>query len=197
MKQIITFLTFINFALPAFSQDKTYLQTIGQFRKNYINTHEVVKAGDRRYLNFFKINEKFKVNARVEKINDSTGFMMPTSGKAKTKYFRYGYLHFSINGKNCKLTVFRSESLMNSSKYRDYLFVPFTDLNSGAKSYGGGKYIDLNTTDIINDNVVLDFNKAYNPYCAYASGFNCPIPPRENALEVGIEAGEKAFGKTH
>ncbi len=84
---------------------------------------------------------------------------------------------------------------MNDPTYKNYLFLPFTDLTSGEESYGGGRYIDLETTDIFNNKVIIDFNKAYNPYCAYASGYNCPIPPRENDLPVAVKAGEMNFGK--
>ncbi|HNJ28593.1 MAG TPA: DUF1684 domain-containing protein, partial [Ferruginibacter sp.] len=80
----------------------------------------------------------------------------------------------------------------------DYLFVPFTDLTTGDESYGSGRYIEFYIQDIQGDGTLqLDFNKAYNPYCAYASGFKCPIPPRENALNVAIKAGEKNFAKPH
>ncbi len=84
---------------------------------------------------------------------------------------------------------------MSDSVYKDHLFLPFTDLTSGEESYGGGRYIDLETTGIINNRLVIDFNKAYNPYCTYSDGYNCPIPPRENDLPVAIRAGEKAFAK--
>ena len=86
---------------------------------------------------------------------------------------------------------------MNDEKYKNYLFVPYTDLTSGNKSYGGGKYLDFMMEDIQNNMLLIDFNKAYNPYCAYTSGYNCPIPPRENNLLIAIKAGEMNFGKKH
>ena len=86
---------------------------------------------------------------------------------------------------------------MKHKKLKDYLLVPFGDATSGFESYGGGRYMDFNIPDIKNNKVVLDFNKAYNPYCAYVSGkYNCPLPPRENELPVAIFAGEKTFTKT-
>jgi uncharacterized protein (DUF1684 family) len=76
------------------------------------------------------------------------------------------------------------------------LFLPFTDLTSGEESYAAGRYIDLSFSDVTGDKVVIDFNKSYNPYCAYVSGkYNCPIPPRENSLNIAILAGEKTYGK--
>ncbi len=85
---------------------------------------------------------------------------------------------------------------MAVAEYKDQLFLPFTDLTSGEESYAAGRYIDLIFDDILDNKVIIDFNKAYNPYCAYVSGkYNCPIPPRENSLNVAILAGEKNFGK--
>jgi len=75
------------------------------------------------------------------------------------------------------------------------LFIPFADVTSGDETYGTGRYIDISTKDIINNTVVIDFNKAYNPYCAYSNGYNCPIPPAENYLAVAIKAGERSFAK--
>jgi len=86
---------------------------------------------------------------------------------------------------------------MTSTDYADYLFIPFTDNTSGNESYGGGRYLDYKISDIKNNKLLLDFNKAYNPYCAYTTGYNCPIPPAENDLKVAIKAGEKAFEKKH
>ncbi|MEI9956742.1 MAG: DUF1684 domain-containing protein [Ferruginibacter sp.] len=94
-----------------------------------------------------------------------------------------------------QLTVYQSKSLTKNDQYKDYLFIPFTDATSGDESYGSGRYIDILTTDIKNNTVTIDFNKAYNPYCAYTTGYNCPIPPRENYLIVAVKAGEKSFAK--
>ena len=85
---------------------------------------------------------------------------------------------------------------MNLGEYKDHLFLPFTDLTSGELTYSAGRYIDLKMSDIVENVVVIDFNKSYNPYCAYVSGkYNCPIPPKENQLPVSILAGEKNFLK--
>jgi uncharacterized protein (DUF1684 family) len=75
------------------------------------------------------------------------------------------------------------------------LFIPFNDLTNYEETYGGGRYLDVSTTDIVNGKMVVDFNKSYNPYCAYSDGYNCPIPPDANKLQVTIKAGEKNYGK--
>lgn len=120
---------------------------------------------------------------------------MRTSGKKTPRYFKYGRLSFTIRDTLLFLTVYQGEQLMATEKYRDYLFVPYTDLTSGEESYGGGKYLEFYKKDIKVNKIMLDFNKAYNPYCAYTSGYNCPIPPRENDLNISLKAGEMVFGK--
>ena len=123
---------------------------------------------------------------------------METSGIIKKTFRVYGVLHFTINDTAVSLNIYQSQNLMNTDEYKNHLFLPFTDLSSGEETYAAGRYIDMSTADIINNKVVIDFNKAYNPYCAYVSGkYNCPIPPKENQLPVMIAAGEKTFVKNH
>ena len=86
---------------------------------------------------------------------------------------------------------------MGTDQYKNYLFLPFTDATTGVETYESGRYIDLEINDIKDNLVIIDFNKAYNPYCAYTTGYNCPIPPAENDLHIAITAGEKAYGKKH
>ena len=120
---------------------------------------------------------------------------MPTvNGKLK-KYIKYAYLHFEINGQKSKLLLFRSVRLMRNPLYRNSLFLPFYDYSNGTKTYGGGRYMDLSISDIKDNTLILDFNRCYNPYCAYTSGYSCPIPPEENTIKSEILAGESAYGK--
>ncbi len=188
---VLFFCLFTSF--PSDAQHKSYIDSLQQYRNDYIQKHELVKEADKKNFRFFDIDPQYAVNGRFERILDTTGFLMASSGKVRSKYFRYGMLYFQLKQKACSLVVYQSEKLRQTEQYKYYLFVPFTDLTSGEKSYGGGRYIDFNSTDIINNHIILDFNKAYNPYCAYALGFNCPIPPRENDLPISIEAGEMLF----
>jgi uncharacterized protein (DUF1684 family) len=197
MKHFLLLVTVIFSTCTINAQSQNYNDSLQQFRNNYIETHEVVKGEKRKAFRFFPINEKYRIVTRFEVVQDSIGFMMPTSGKKTSRYFVAGKLQFKLNNRSFTLTVYKSEQLMSIKEYEHYLFVPYTDLTSGEKSYGGGKYLEFYTTDIINNQVVIDFNKAYNPYCAYASGFNCPIPPRENDLPIAIEAGEMEFPLKH
>lgn len=174
----------------------SYQDSIGAFIRNYVNTHEVVKGEDRQQLHFFEPDEKFRVLARFERSGSNQWFEMPTSGRIKKRYRVYGVLSFTVKDTLVKMNIYQSQGLMGTDQYKDYLFLPFTDATTGIETYASGRYIDLLTSDIQNGQVVIDFNKAYNPYCAYVEGvYNCPIPPRENHLPVAIRAGEKTYGK--
>lgn len=186
--------------LTGFSQTgKDYVNTLKTYQRNYVTTHEVVKGAAKKQFRFYPVNEKFKVQCRFEKSADTSVVVMKTSGtKIPQKDFvRYGKIHFSLNDTALSLTIYRSKALENNPQYGRYLFIPFTDATTGEDTYGSGRYIDIFTYDIKNDSVVIDFNKAYNPYCAYSSGYNCPIPPMENLLPVAIKAGEKVFAKKY
>jgi uncharacterized protein (DUF1684 family) len=104
-------------------------------------------------------------------------------------------LTFRVHDTALHLFVYQLQFLLGKEDTKNDLFVGFTDLTSAADTYGGGRYIDCVIGDIHDGVMVLDFNKAYNPYCAYTTGYNCPIPPKENDLPVAILAGEKNYGK--
>ncbi|MEP6712330.1 MAG: DUF1684 domain-containing protein [Ferruginibacter sp.] len=192
---LLLFVILLNVSAEA--QLPGYKDSLKNFQQNYVINHEVVKEADRKYFKFYPVSEKYHVLATFKKLTDAKGFVMKTSGKELKKYFKYGKLNFTLDGKLHELTVYQSEKLMANEQYKDYLFVPFTDLTSGNKSYGGGRYLDFLISDIKDNKLLMDFNKAYNPYCAYTTGFNCPIPPRENDLPLAIKAGEMEFGKGH
>jgi uncharacterized protein len=177
--------------------NKLYEVALKNYQRKYVATHEVVKGGNRKHFRFYPIAAKFNITCRFEKSTDTATVVMKTSGtKIPTKDFvRYGKIFFTSNDTALSLTVYRSKELQNNPQYSRYLFIPFTDATTGNETYSSGRYIDFFTWDIKNDTVTIDFNKAYNPYCAYSAGYNCPIPPRENELKVAINAGEKLFGK--
>ncbi|MCE7064164.1 DUF1684 domain-containing protein [Dyadobacter sp. CY326] len=183
----------------AFAQD--FKQETDKYRKKYKEeflhaANSPLKAVDLPFLQFYEPDSSFRVVAKFEKSRGQS-FEMPTYSGVNKTYVKYGKLKFRLHGRKQTLTVYRSLSLQSLAKYKDYLFIPFKDKTNGDESYGGGRYIDLKTTDIKNNTLILDFNKAYNPYCAYSDGYNCPIPPSPNHLPVAILAGEKKFGKDH
>lgn len=142
-------------------------------------------------LDFYPIDLKYRIKARFEKNENPEPFAMATTTERKPMYQKYGTLYFQIDEQDCKLAVYQSIDLLTSAEYQDYLFVPYTDLTSGNTSYGGGRYIDL--TLPLADEVTLDFNQSYNPYCAYNHKFSCVVPPKENDLDIAIKAGVKNF----
>ena len=179
-----------------YSQEQGYRDSIRSYIKKYIETHEVVMGDDRQYMDFYPVDEKFRVLGKFEIIKKSPWFKMETSGAEKKIFRIYGRIVFPINDTIVTLNLYQSQSLMGTEKYRDHLFIPFMDLTSGEETYTSGRYLDLNINDIKDHELVIDFNKAYNPYCAYVSDmYNCPVPPKENHLNVAITAGEKQYRK--
>ncbi|WP_338377183.1 DUF1684 domain-containing protein [uncultured Flavobacterium sp.] len=142
-------------------------------------------------LDFFPIDEKFIVKAKFIKLKRQKPFEMPTTTARKPKYIKYGELHFRIDSKELVLTVYKNIDLSKRKGFKDYLFLPFLDETNGIETYGGGRYLDMRIPT--SDEVIIDFNKAYNPYCAYNPEYSCPIVPLENELAVKINAGVKKF----
>ena len=144
-------------------------------------------------LDFFNFDSTFVVQASLKRTPDSEWFDMPTTTERLTKERIYGVLTFKISNNEYSLNVFQGQRLMNTKGFRDYLFLPFLDDTNGDSTYGGGRYIELRIPK--DDTIEIDFNKAYNPYCAYNEKYSCPIVPRENYLPLKVEAGVKAFVK--
>ena len=186
------------FSVAGNAQSSGYSDSILAFQKSYVKKHEVVTGHDKEHMRFFPPNQDYRVETKVERIYEAPWFNMETSGKEKQVYRVYAILHFTLHDTVAKLHVYQSQRLMKMKEYADHLFVPFTDLTSGEESYENGRYVDLLEKDLETGNYILDFNKAYNPYCAYISDrYNCPVPPSENALVLAIRAGEMKYIKNH
>ena len=142
-------------------------------------------------LEFYPVDLKFNVKASFERTPDEKPFLMKTSTSRLPEYVKYGEANFSIDDELLTLNLYKSTRPVENPE-DEYLFVPFTDLTSGDGSYGGGRYIELDIPT--SETIYINFNLAYNPYCAYSSRYSCPIPPKENDILVRIEAGVKDFG---
>lgn len=139
-------------------------------------------------LPYFRIDLDYRFAGPINKFAEPETLALGTSDGRIKKALRFGNFTFTLEGQQHRLEVYRLLTL--PAEYADYLFIPFTDLSSGAESYEGGRYIDLVEQE--NNQYVVDFNLAYNPSCAYGrKDFSCPIPPRVNDLSVRIAAGEK------
>jgi hypothetical protein len=142
-------------------------------------------------LDFYPIDQKYIVEAIFIRTKREKSFKMKTTTSRTPIYKKYGELHFSIDGKELKLNVYQNLDLKKKPGYEDYLFLPFSDLTCGKESYIGGRYIDMRIPK--SGKVTIDFNQAYNPYCAYNYKYSCPIVPLENDLDIEINAGVKKF----
>jgi uncharacterized protein (DUF1684 family) len=179
-----TLFTVVSFAQTA------HTDSIKAFQKKYVTElYPIIKA-DTAYIRFYPINALLKVQAKVELLTNQQPFKLVTSSGKTKEAEKYALLSFTINGKQHQLFAYQLLQLKNNPATSKLVFVPFTDATSGDESYHGGRYMDFETTDIKNGMLAIDFNKAYNPYCAFTTGYNCPIPPKENTLAIPIKAGE-------
>ena len=202
MKQLCLILMFLISTICLFGQSKSeYKKQICDHRKSYkadflTNERSPIKSKkDLKKIKFYKPNARYKVAASFEKIEDAPVFQMATYDGKSQDYRKYGLLKFKLDGKMHQLYVYQNLNLINVPGYKDYLFLPFKDTSNGTLTYGGGRYLDLRIDDIQQDRYIIDFNKCYNPWCAYSSGYSCPIPPKENNLGISIPAGEKTYIK--
>jgi uncharacterized protein (DUF1684 family) len=137
-------------------------------------------------LDFFTPDSKYQVNAFFRESVTKDTIQMKTNTGSVTSEIRYGNLFFELNNRQYVLPVYREVGAED-----DYVFLPFTDLTNGDITYGGGRYLDF--TFPLKETVLIDFNKAYNPYCAYNPKYSCPLVPSVNHLDIAIIAGEKSF----
>lgn len=198
MKKWFVILMVLN-GLMLQAQDEVVAQTSQEFQ-DQLNLEYADKAKSPltvddfkvfKSLDFFPINEKFIVEAQFIRTKRTKVFQMKTSTNRLPQYKKYGELHFVIDGKKHQLNVYQSMDLIKMPKYKNHLFLPFSDTTCGKESYIGGRYIDMEIQK--GTTWIIDFNKAYNPYCAYNYKYSCPIVPLENDLEVAILAGVKKF----
>jgi len=188
----------ILFVCSSSGQGNNHTDSLVSFRNKYVNEHEVIKGEDQKLLRFYPMDESYCIKARFEKAKEEPWFKIETSGAEKKLYRVYGTLYFAIRDTALTLQVHQSQGLLAIPKYANYLLIAFTDKTSGEETYENGRYIDASIAEMENGVYMLDFNKAYNPYCAYVSNiYNCPLPPKENDLKVFIRSGEMKFGKKH
>ncbi|EDM44884.1 hypothetical protein SCB49_02149 [unidentified eubacterium SCB49] len=198
----VVFILFVCFGNVLFAQTAEELtQEINEYRaeenKKFATAETTIltKRDFRKFeaLDFFPVDLKYRVEATFVRTPDEIPFLMPTTTERTPEYVKYGEAHFKIDSVKLKLNLYQNTAPSDDPELKDYLFLPFTDWTSGDGSYGGGRFLDAYIPE--GDIIILDFNKAYNPYCAYNHRYSCPIPPKENDLSVRIEAGVKDFGK--
>ncbi len=159
-------------------------------------TTSPLKEEDRKSftgLDFFIFDSTFVVTATLTRTPEAKPFKMKTTTDRLPEYVTYGIIEFQLNKKTYQLNIYQDLGLLEKEGFEDYLFLPFLDNTNGDSSYGGGRYVEGRIPN--NNSIIIDFNKAYNPYCAYNEKYSCPIVPRENYLPIAVEAGVKTFGK--
>ncbi len=142
-------------------------------------------------LDFFPYDASFCVSAKFHRTSNERAFKMKTTTTRTPEYVKFGELEFELAGKTMRLNVYQNLELSKEAGYEDYLFLPFSDATNGNQTYIGGRYIDMRIPS--GTMVDLNFNLAYNPYCAYNYKYSCPIVPLENDLDISILAGVKKF----
>ncbi len=157
------------------------------YRKDYIK--KSAEQFSKSQQDFYAIDLNYSTLATYKLFKKGKIITVPTSGTKNKDYREYAKLSFKIGGKKHTLIVYQPVPVM--PLYKNHLFLPIKDLTAPADTYGGGRYLDMEISDFKDGKVILDFNKLYNPYCAFSSGWNCPIPPAKNHLKARIEAGEK------
>jgi uncharacterized protein (DUF1684 family) len=142
-------------------------------------------------LAYFEPDPAYRVTATVELVDDegeAAVYRMETSTGGEQRYLKVAELAFELDGETRTLSAYRQEG-----EDRESLFVPFRDKTTGQETYGAGRYMELEAEGDLADGqeITVDFNLAYNPFCAYADAYACPLPPEENWLETTVEAGER------
>lgn len=184
--------------LPSLLSAQNHKQEINTYRLQQQNSltkdqYSPIRRENIHFLDYFESDKNYFTEAQVELLRGEKVFKMPTYDGTSNPYKRFAILSFEINGKKLQLTAYQNESLISNPQYNKYLFLPFLDNSNGNSTYEGGRYLELSIDSIINGKINIDFNKAYNPYCAYSSGYRCPQPPNENSLPIAILAGEKKY----
>ncbi len=146
-------------------------------------------------LAYFPPDPKYRVRAKLIKDPNPQRVVLATSKGVPREMIRYGVFEFEIDGTKQRLAAFKSAPQPGHHHADESLFVPFRDATSGKETYGASRYLDIEEQPT--DEYVIDFNLAYNPYCAYSDDYVCPFPPRENWLSAPIRAGEENFPLAH
>jgi uncharacterized protein len=184
---------------------QTYKDSISQWQHHYkaeflADDRSPVKAKDTGFIRFFPIDKRWRVLAKAGLTPDAKAFDMAThSGKTK-KFRQWAVLRFAnpvIRGSVMHtLSAYeRVDRPDSDTAARLTLFIPFNDPTNGKETYGGGRYMDIPKSAVKDGYLIVDFNKAYSPYCAFGEGFSCPIPPAENNLSREVRVGERIWQK--
>lgn len=186
----------VYFSVSSSRTDEDYLAAIRKERADkddFMKTDEASPFGTDRssftHLNYFEPDLQYVVRAKLEPIPEKTVVVLQTSAGGLTNYLEYAWAVFDLDGVENKLLILE---IMDMGPQRGKLFLGFADATSAGETYGAGRYLDIRKVPAATT-IELDFNKAYNPYCAYVDTYSCPFPPSSNILKVAIKAGEMVY----
>jgi len=161
------------------------------------NSRSPLGESDLDSLDFYSPDVTWKVKCKCKEATEAQPFDMPTYSGVTRRYILYAVANCQRGGQAFSVSLYQNIHPPANPIYKNQLFLPFKDETNGESTYGGGRYINLQITDIKNGTLMIDFNRSYNPWCAYSDGYNCPIPPKENHLKFEVAAGEKLFKGTY
>jgi len=181
---------------PSAPDDSEYLEQLATARRlkdqHFQESPESPVPADKRGallpLRYFPIDQNYSVPAVLRLADERPVFEMPTSSGALRKMQLAGTIEFTLQGEARSLGAFVPDGTQQITS----LFVPFADQTTGSETYSAGRYLDIDPTTT--GYYTIDFNRAYNPYCAYNATYECPFPPPTNRLKAAIRAGERAPG---
>lgn len=194
---ILAIIGFIFYSLQGSQSSEGYLEEIKQYReekdKLMVTDGNPFAADASAFtgLKYFEINPAYRISATLTHIKEKKVVRLSTNDGLENRYLEYGYAEFAFGGEKCKLLILE---MTEPGPNRGTLFLAFADNTSATETYGAGRYLDVKKAPG-SRSILLDFNKAYNPYCAYIDNYSCPFPPKENLLTVAIRAGEKIYPK--
>lgn len=179
--------------------DETYKKSIIEYRKEnnkfYLTDESPLLEEDKKNfvgLNYFLIKQEYALWANYQVFEKPDTIIMPTTTERTILMIKEGEVTFTLKDNLCTLQIYYDVNRFLENQTKDY-FLPLGDGTSGIESYGGGRYLEVDSLNPEGNKMWLDFNKLYNPYCAYNHKYSCPIPPKENLLQVHISAGERKF----
>jgi uncharacterized protein len=187
----------IVYTITGTESEELYLETV---QKDRDRQYKFLKYGldsplsgsqksELKELEYYTIDPAYKVRAKMIPVEDRKMIELPMTDGTVEKYLRHSFAEFELNGQKTKLLLLQAAK---ESDKRNF-FLAFADATSGEETYGGGRYLNLRQDG--KNSITIDFNLSYNPYCAYNPDFACPLPPKENILEMPIRAGEKDYKK--
>lgn len=192
---IVSLVAITYFSLQESQTGDNYLNEIELYRKEknlQMLSEGFPFANDKESftgLKYYDPDPAFRISASLSPIRNKKVVILPTNDELESRYLEYAYADFAIDGIKCRLLILE---VLDQGPAKGTLFLAFADETSARETYGAGRYVDINKVPG-SSSLLIDFNKAYNPYCAYSDSYSCPLPPRENVLNVAIRAGEKSY----